>query len=191
MPEKRLTIEKELQRTQEDLEDLEMYIGEFSSFLPLAVCTITPAGVIIDTNKAFGVLTNYKPEEISGEFFEVIFLNKKEVQRVLNEVQEEESVKTKEMILRSKEKKEIPVNISVSARKDREGNFIGYFIAISDITEFKKLQIGLEERVQQRTKELQKRVDELEKFHKLTVGRELKMVELKKETKKLKEELEK
>lgn len=156
MPEKRLTIEKELQRTQEDLEDLEMYIGEFSSFLPLAVCTITPARVIIDNNKAFGALTNYKPEEINGEFLEVLFPNKKDVQKVLKKVQEEGSVKTKELTLLSKKKKEIPVNISVSARKDKEGNFIGYFIAISDITEIKKSREEMEEKVKIRTKDLER-----------------------------------
>lgn len=188
MLEEKLAIEKELQGAQEDLEDLEMYIGEFSSFLPLPVCTITPAGVIIDTNKAFGVLTNYKPEEISGELLEAIFSNKKEIHKILKKVQEEKSVQTKEMRLLSKGKKEIPVNISVSARKDREGNFIGYFIAISDITGLKELQTGLEEQVSQRTKELQEKIEELEKFQKIAIGRELKMVELKKEIENLKKE---
>jgi len=64
--------------------------------------------------------------------------------------------------------------------------YMGYFFAFSDITEVKALQENLEKKVEERTKELQRRVEELEKFHKLTVGRELKMIELKKEIKKLK-----
>jgi len=43
--------------------------------------------------------------------------------------------------------------------------------------------------LEEKTKELQKRVEELERFHRVTVGRELKMVELKKEIAKLKKEL--
>jgi phosphoglycerate-specific signal transduction histidine kinase len=47
-------------------------------------------------------------------------------------------------------------------------------------------KIHLEEKVEQRTKELQERVNELESFHKLTIDRELKMIELKDEIKRLK-----
>jgi len=38
---------------------------------------------------------------------------------------------------------------------------------------------GLTEKVAQKTKELQGKVDDLEKFNKVTIGRELKMIELK------------
>lgn len=57
--------------------------------------------------------------------------------------------------------------------------------------ELKELAERLDQRVQQRTKDLQEKIRELEKFQKLAVGRELKMMEMKKEIKKLKEELEK
>jgi len=49
---------------------------------------------------------------------------------------------------------------------------------------------NLEEKVKERTRQLQGRIEELEKFHKLTIGRELRMAELKKEIRKLKTELE-
>lgn len=52
--------------------------------------------------------------------------------------------------------------------------------------ELKELNMNLEERVKERTKQLQDRVDELERLHKLIVGRELKMAELKKEIEKFK-----
>ena len=45
---------------------------------------------------------------------------------------------------------------------------------------------GLTEKVAQKTKELQGKVDDLEKFNKVTIGRELKMIELKKEINKFK-----
>ena len=93
-----------------------------------------------------------------------------------------------ELTLISKGKKEIPVSLSVSGRKDEAGNFIGYFVALSDITRIKKYRESLEEQVKERTKELREKIWELEKFQKIAVGRELKMVELKEEIKKIKED---
>ena len=53
---------------------------------------------------------------------------------------------------------------------------------LKDRTEaLKREREGLAEKVAQKTKELQEKVDDLEKFNKLVVGREIKMVELKKE----------
>lgn len=68
MKEEKLT-EKELQIAKEDLEDLEdleVYIEEFSVFLPLAVCTVNPVEKIISINRAFEDLTSYKVIEIVG-----------------------------------------------------------------------------------------------------------------------------
>jgi methyl-accepting chemotaxis protein len=59
---------------------------------------------------------------------------------------------------------------------------------LKDRTEaLKREREGLAEKVAQKTKELQEKVDDLEKFNKLVVGREIKMVELKKEIDKLKQ----
>ena len=56
--------------------------------------------------------------------------------------------------------------------------------------ELKELAENLEEKVGERTKELQGKINELERFQKLMIGRELKMVELKKEIGKVKKEFE-
>ncbi|MDP3093569.1 MAG: HAMP domain-containing protein [bacterium] len=59
---------------------------------------------------------------------------------------------------------------------------------LKDRTEaLKEEREGLAEKVTQKTKELQEKVNDLERFNKLTIGRELKMIELKKEINKLKE----
>jgi len=55
--------------------------------------------------------------------------------------------------------------------------------------ELKELAVALDQRVKERTKDLQEKMKELEKFNRLAVGRELKMIELKKEIERLKEEL--
>jgi len=184
-------IKKELQRTKEDLEILEDYIKSFTTFLPLAVCALNPLKIIIDVNQAFQRLIKYRAIEIVGKPLEEIFVEKKEVESFLEEVRKKEKVVSKELTLVSKEKKEIPVNVSVSIRKDEAGNLIGYFLAFFDIAEVKKFREKLEEKVKERTKELNEKVEELEKFHKLAVGRELKMIALKNEIEELKKELEK
>jgi len=148
-------LKKELQRAKQDLEDLEIYLEGFFSFLPLAVCTVNPGGIIIDINKAFQTLTGYKSIEIVGKAPEVIFSEKKEIVRLEKEITKKEVIRGLEATLITKEKKKIPVSLSVSIRKDEEGSFIGYFIALSDITEIKKSQEELEGKVRERTKELE------------------------------------
>lgn len=185
-----------LQKAKEDLRDLKSYIEEFLLFLPSPVCAINPLGILTDANKAFYKLTGYKEREtINGKIIILrivaLFENRKKWKELEKRILNRELIKRKEMILIAKNKKRIPISLSASFRENEKGQLIGYFLAFSDITETKALRENLEQKVEERTKELQERVEELEKFHKLTVGRELKMMELKKEIKEMKKELEK
>jgi len=54
--------------------------------------------------------------------------------------------------------------------------------------ELEELSTKQEDTIQEKTKQLRKRVSDLERFYRLTVGRELKMIELKKEIQELKKE---
>jgi len=76
--------------------------------------------------------------------------------------------------------------------RDTEGKVIGILGTYEDITERKrteeeirKLNTELEQRVRERTKELEEKYAELERLNKLFVGRELRMVELKERIKAL------
>ncbi|MCD6528515.1 hypothetical protein J7K44_02660 [bacterium] len=73
----------------------------------------------------------------------------------------------------------------------------GYLLIQSVMREIRQKEI-LEEKVKERTKELQaayedikKRKEDLEKFYKLTIGRELRMIELKQKIKELEKEIKK
>jgi methyl-accepting chemotaxis protein len=56
--------------------------------------------------------------------------------------------------------------------------------------ELRELAENLDEQVKGRTKDLQKKIEELERFQRVTVGRELQMIELKKEIAAQKEQIE-
>jgi len=184
-------IKKELQKTREDLNDIASYLDDFLTFLPIAVCDLSPAGIIAQIDKSFEDVSGFGALEIVGEHLTDIFLEKSRINKILNLTRKKGIVKNQEFTLIRKDKKEIIVNTFFSARKDEEGNFIGYFIALSDITAFEDLRKNLEQKVEERTKELQEKLAEMERFQRLAVGRELKMVILKEEIKKLEKELEK
>ena len=179
---------KENQKLKADVEDLQRYIEDFTTFLPIAVCDVTPIGIITFVNKALQELVDYKEIDIVGEPVETLFLEKKEIEKILAEVSKKEIIRNEELTLISKRKKKISVSLFISSRKDKEGNFLGYFLGIIDISELKKLQEEMEAKIEERTKELQEKMEELEKFNRLAVGRELKMIELKEEIERLKKE---
>jgi len=92
---------------------------------------------------------------ICGSKIAELFLEKSEVELFVNEALRDSKKIIKEMTLSTKDKKTIPVSVCGLSRRDDEGNFIGYFLAISDITEVKKFQGELEDRVRAKTKDLE------------------------------------
>lgn len=82
--------------------------------------------------------------------------------------------------------------ISAVPVMEASGHFEGSFGMVTDISEkiraeieLRNLNAGLEQRVLERTAELEKKNEELERMNQLFVGRELKMVELKKRVREL------
>ncbi|PIV10246.1 MAG: hypothetical protein COS49_01545 [Candidatus Portnoybacteria bacterium CG03_land_8_20_14_0_80_41_10] len=138
---------------KEDLENLERYTKEFSVFLPLAVCTVNPTGIIVDVNQAAKRLTGHDETKLIGLEIELIFTEQQLAKEFFRRVLKSKSVENQEMILVARGGKKIPVNVSASIRKDDQDNIIGCFWAIFDITEIKKFQESLEKKVKERTKE--------------------------------------
>jgi PAS domain S-box-containing protein len=82
--------------------------------------------------------------------------------------------------------------VSATPILEDDGHFLGSFAMFSDITERKlaeeelhRLKGELEQRVRERTAELEEKNAELEKMNKVFVGRELRMMELKERIKEL------
>jgi len=138
-------MEHENKGFEEDLIDLESYIEEFSLFLPLAVCILSPNSIITNINKAFSRLTNYNETEIVGKQAEVLFKYKEWWKDSEANLSKEKTLEKNETTMISKTGEEIPISIFLSRREDKEGNFIGYFLGIDDITERKNAEYEIKE----------------------------------------------
>ena len=141
---------------KEDLENLERYIEELSVFLPLAIYTVNPNNVVVDINKAAQDISGYNEDLIIGKDVNILFKDKDLLREYFAETNEKEIIRNKETILITRKNKEIPINISISVRKDDQNEIVGYFLAVSDISEIKKFQRGLEKKVEERTSDLSK-----------------------------------
>jgi len=135
---------QELEILKEDFEDLKKYLDELREILPVSVCTLSSFSVVVDINKTTEVLTGYSSLEIIGKHIGVLFYPKKDIVKLLKEVQGKKEIREKEATLVTKNKSKIPVSISISLRKDPKGNPIGYFLTIINLSKIKKYQKQLE-----------------------------------------------
>lgn len=176
-----------IEQLSQDLEDLDGFLRDLWHFLPLPVCYMNPLFIILDANSALENFFNLKVNQLIGQKAEVLFTKKSLAQKIFQKLSEKKKPLKIEGEVLAKIKKEVV--ISASLRQDSQGNIVGYYLAFSDISNLKKLQQNLEEKVRERTRQLEERLNELERFRRLTLGRELRMVELKKEIERLKKEL--
>lgn len=135
--EKNKDDENKISTLLEDLTSLERYARDLFSFLPLPVCLVSSAGIILEANPAFEKITGYKTEEIIGRGIESIF-DEKRIGELTKETLEKGFVKVKEIDIFTKEKRKIPVSTSTVLRKSEEDEIIGYFIGIFDLSDVKK-----------------------------------------------------
>lgn len=163
--------------------------------------------IILDTNGKITFcneyllqLTGYKYEEMIGhDWFDLMIPgNKSEVKEIfINGLKTGNITPRFENPIRTKSGKELDIVWSNVTQRQANGSFSGIASIGEDITERKKgekkinlLNEELEERVIERTRELEIKNAELARMNKLFIGRELRMVELKNEIKKLEEKLE-
>jgi len=134
--------EEKISTLLEDLTSLESYARDLFSFLPLPVCLVSSVGIILEVNPAFENITGYNIEEIIGKPIEDILI-KKEFEELSKETLEKGFVRAKELNILTKEKKEIPTSVSTILRKSEEGEVIGYFVGLFDLSDIKKTEKDL------------------------------------------------
>ncbi len=167
-------VEKEEEKISlliKDLSSLESYLRELFDFSPLPLIFISPLGVILEANYAFQKISGCQLSEVIGERVETFF-KKEEIKELIQETFQKKAVEGREIEFLPKGKEKIICQAFCRAREDEEGNLVGLFLAIIDLTEIKKLEeekaIALiRERALMRdtakkSQELEKRVKELE-----------------------------
>lgn len=162
--------------TEPELElfELENYIKDIWRFLPVPVFYLNPLGIIMDAGEMSAVLFDLPKEDIIGTRFRDYFMSSEGIVAQEQESEKAGLVLNREAIL----KRGVPVSISILSRKDENGELIGFFVSLTDLTEIKTFQRHLEEKNKQ-----------LETFNSVAVGRELKMIDLEKEVNDLLREL--
>ncbi len=153
--------ERNIQRMKESLDALQRYVDELAIFLPLPFCTVNSHNIILGVNQTFKDLTGYAEVEVIGNGIDFIFLEKDNLEIFKKKVPEKRERITEEFTLIRKDRTMVPVSVSALARTDDNNNFLGYFLTISDISESKKFQEKLEQKVEEKTEDLERKTKEL------------------------------
>jgi len=133
--------------TNSHINDLENYIRDLNTFLPISLCSIDKESKIIDINDTLTSITGYFKDEIVGNKINIFFKNKEDYTKIINETRNKGYIKYHETILLTKEKIEIPIAVTTGSRKDNKGKTIGYFVALINTSEFKKKEETLKEKI--------------------------------------------
>jgi PAS domain S-box-containing protein len=149
--------------------------------------TIGQDGRITDVNAATEDVTGYPREALIGTDFSDYFTDPEKARTGYRQVFQEGVVRDYPLEIRRRDGKVTSVLYNASVYRDEGGQVLGVFAAARDITERKgmeekisKLNKELEQRVQERTSELEGMNSELARMNRIFVGREIRMVELKK-----------
>jgi PAS domain S-box-containing protein len=133
--------------------------------------TISPVGKITDVNAATETVIGRTRQELIGTDFSDYFSEPDKARAGYQQVFREGTVKDYELEIRHRDGHSTPVLYNATVYRDETGQVIGLFAAARDITERKRaesevraLNEGLEQRVRERTAELEAANKELEAF---------------------------
>ncbi len=124
-----------LKNTELDLFTLEKYVNDIWQFLPIPVAYLSPMGVILDVSHSFEELIHYKKEELIGGTLIGLIAEREKMKEIQDLTLRESCVSNHECVVKNKQGKSIPVNVSTLIRKDEKGDTIGYFVALVDISQ--------------------------------------------------------
>jgi PAS domain S-box-containing protein len=96
-------------------------------------------GEIITVNKAASDLLGYKPDELKGEPLDILFRKEELTDGLFKKIVNQGDLKSKDLIFKTRQGKEVPMLFSVSTLRDDAGNPAGIVCVAKDISERKKL----------------------------------------------------
>jgi PAS domain S-box-containing protein len=185
----------ERKAAEEKLINSESRFRELLETVNLIAVQIDTGGIITFCNDFLLNLTGYKREELIGKnwFNKLIPTGNTDVYEVfINETKHSNTTPYYENPILTKAGKLLDIAWSNTTQHDLNGNITGVACIGENITERKNtearirmLNEELEQRVLERTSELEEKNAELARINKLFVGRELQMIELKRKIKEL------
>lgn len=171
--------------------EIENSLRESRAWLSAILGSITDAviatdinGHVIFMNFVAGKMTGLEQEKAAGKSFETAFniINEKTEEKLRfpaeNLFKESRRSDIVTHVLISENRTKIPLDMSVSQLTDADNTVKGVVIVLRNITERKKME-----------QDLQEKVEDLRQFYEMAIGRELKMKELKEEIQKLRSAL--
>jgi two-component system sensor histidine kinase VicK len=121
---------------EDDLHNLEAYMEDFTSFLPVAVCIASTDSVIVDTNEAFSKFVGHENKEAIGMKLDEIFTDPAKFRKLRQAVDEGPgSPQSTRLTLQKKSGDEQSVRLTIGIRRDIDSENSGYFIGIAPVPE--------------------------------------------------------
>ena len=178
-----LKIRKRLKKTEASFIENKQVVKRIRSFektletMQIGVTITDLEGNILYSNPADLIMHGYSAEEVKDKDVKVFTPAKIRTPLTVKEITCMKRWK-RESVNKRKDGNVFPVQLMSDVIKDSEGKPVGIVTTCEDITDRKKME-----------NEIKERIEELEKFYEAAVTREVKMKELKKKIQKLKDEL--
>ena len=194
---------KEQRKKNSYVQELEVTGETFRLFVnqvkDYAIFLLDVQGNVSTWNAGAEALKGYTADEIIGKhfsrFYEERDAAKGKPRSLLEKAMEEGRVEDEGWRVR-KDGTRFWADVVITAIHDEAGTLHGFAKITRDLTERRRQEESLEQRVDERTRDVNKAneqlmsmVDELEHFHDIVVGRELRMIELEREIAALKQRL--
>lgn len=120
---------------EQDVSELEKYIEDIWSFLPIPVAYMTPLGIIIDINKGMEELLRNSRDELVGANLGFFFKDKNEAKMIVKIIRHDSKLQIFDSVIFDSEKEIKNVRIFVMPRLNIKGEIIGVFISFIDMTD--------------------------------------------------------
>jgi PAS domain S-box-containing protein len=100
-----------------------------------ALMTTDPLGIISDVNRQMCEMTGYSRDELIGSAFKLYFTDPKRAEDGIRKVLAEDRVTNYELVVRSRDGREVAVSYNATTFRSADGKLKGVFAAARDITD--------------------------------------------------------